>query len=346
MNHPAVAAAFRHWSERIRHWSRWSIRQVQVPEAVLHRTAATRANADRRQSANGCCRLLQTRDGWIALTLARDEDHALVPALIGHTLQGALWSDLAAHAAASTTQNLLEQAHLLGLAATRVGETGPPGSEDGMPDAGDGSACRWTHAPRVLDLSALWAGPLASALLARAGCEVLRIDGRRPPDAFGQVERPGIGRLDDGKRILHLALDQPAGREQLHAWVAQADVVITSMRKRAVDALGLRDAIVDASGRRILWLAITAHGLSGPGSDRVGLGDDCAAAGGLVDWNPQGHPQFVGDAIADPLTGLRAASCVLRGLARGETGLLDIALAPTAADAVQRATPAHQEPAC
>ena len=68
---------------------------------------------------------------------------------------------------------------------------------------------------------------------------------------------------------------------------------------------------------------------------RVGFGDDCAAAGGLVAWHG-GHPRFIGDALADPLTGLRAARLALEYLAAGPCGLIDVALAATAADVAAR----------
>ena len=64
---------------------------------------------------------------------------------------------------------------------------------------------------------------------------------------------------------------------------------------------------------------------------RIGFGDDCAVAGGLVDIDANGSPAFVGDAIADPLTGARAAAVALRALALASAGLYDISLAGTAA---------------
>lgn len=344
MTHPAVAAAYRHWSEAIAHGSRWALHPVRVSPAMLLRRSDPAPQPDRCQSANGSCRLLQTRDGWIALNLPRAGDLELVPALLGHAAGADPWAALTMAFRTRDSASVLDQAHLLGLAAARVGETTVPSGPAAPGQPQDRSARHWTRPPRVLDLSALWAGPLASTLLARAGCEVLRVDGRTPPDRFGDTERPGIGRLADGKRSLHLALDTPAGRDSLQTLITQSDVVITGMRRRALEALGLPEALAASGGP--LWLAITAHGLEGAHGDRIGLGDDCAAAGGLVDWTADGRPQFIGDAIADPLTGLRAAALALRALARGERGRLDVALAATAADAVQRVTRPPGSRAC
>ena len=84
-----------------------------------------------------------------------------------------------------------------------------------------------------------------------------------------------------------------------------------------------------ASGPR-LWLSITAYGRQGVSGNRVGFGDDAAAAGGLVAWSDE-EPVFCGDAIADPLTGLTAAARGLQALQDGGRWLLDVAMAGVAA---------------
>jgi hypothetical protein len=60
------------------------------------------------------------------------------------------------------------------------------------------------------------------------------------------------------------------------------------------------------------------------------FGDDAAAAGGLVVWDDEG-PCFCADAVADPLTGLLAATAASIVLATGGRRLVDVALARTAA---------------
>jgi crotonobetainyl-CoA:carnitine CoA-transferase CaiB-like acyl-CoA transferase len=62
----------------------------------------------------------------------------------------------------------------------------------------------------------------------------------------------------------------------------------------------------------------------------VAFGDDAAVAGGLVEYDSDG-PVFVGDAIADPLTGLHAAAAVADALARGGGELIEMSMAATAA---------------
>jgi crotonobetainyl-CoA:carnitine CoA-transferase CaiB-like acyl-CoA transferase len=80
-------------------------------------------------------------------------------------------------------------------------------------------------------------------------------------------------------------------------------------------------------------VAITGHGWCGDVADRVAFGDDAAAAGGLVRWTAKGEPRFVGDAIADPLTGLAATLGALAALGQGGGFLVDAALARVAAQA-------------
>lgn len=112
----------------------------------------------------------------------------------------------------------------------------------------------------------------------------------------------------------------------LRALLAGADVIIEGSRPRAFDRLGLDPAAFVAARPGVVWLSITAYGRTGPWCNRVGFGDDAAAAAGLVDRAADGAPSFVGDAIADPLTGLVAAALISDAVASGGGVLLDVAL--------------------
>lgn len=101
--------------------------------------------------------------------------------------------------------------------------------------------------------------------------------------------------------------------------------MIEASRPRALEQLGIMATDMVAGGPR-LWISITAYGRQGASGNRVGFGDDAAAAGGLVAWSEEG-PSFCGDAIADPLTGLVAAARGLEALREGGRWLLDISLA-------------------
>lgn len=262
-------------------------------------------------SSNRHCRLLRCRNGWAALNLAREEDRELVPALTGRDEE--VWAAVAAWASDLPGAEVRAQAIELQLPLAVVGEAAPLQ----LAPAGG------TRVPRkVVDLSALWAGPLCAGLLACAGAQVVRIDsvGRPDPTPLGSPLLDA--RINAGKQLLPLDLRTQAGRSALFAELADADVLVTSARPAALARLGLAPDKLP----HLAWVAITAHGFTGSGAVRVGFGDDCAAAGGLLRWE-HGEPRFLGDALADPLTGLEAALSVLAG---GQ-GLIDVAMARVAA---------------
>jgi crotonobetainyl-CoA:carnitine CoA-transferase CaiB-like acyl-CoA transferase len=115
--------------------------------------------------------------------------------------------------------------------------------------------------------------------------------------------------------------------EDLRPLLAAADVVIEGSRPAALNRRGLGADQVQARAGRV-WLRVTGYGAAGACADRIAFGDDAAVAGGLVGEGVV----FVGDAIADPLTGLAAAQAVLASLARGGGEIIEIALAEVAAD--------------
>lgn len=286
---------------------------------VLTRDPPGGLAAPGRVSANGHCRLLRTPDGWAALNLVRPDDVALIPALTRGA--GTDWEGVASLAATLPSTAFIERAAELGLPVSAAGETAPvplPGPPNGRPVG------------KVLDLSALWAGPLCAGLLARMGAEVVRIENSARPDPTPHSS-PLLDRfLNGGKRRLTLDLTSPDDRARLADLVADADVVVTSGRAPALARLGLTPETL----AHCTWAAITAHGFAGPGQMRVGFGDDCAVAGGLLDRRG-GEPAFLGDALADPLTGVEAARAVLAG----ETGLIDRPMAAIAAAYAALITP-------
>lgn len=285
-----------------------------VPDEVLRRDAPGGLTQPGLASANRHCRLLEAADGWVALNLAREDDRDLVPALTGET-EGDIWTSVALAARSMPATAFRDRAIELHLPVAVPGECSPAPLS---PAGGRVDRVPW----RVLDLSALWAGPLCAGLLARAGAEVVRIEslGRPDPTPIGS---PGLdARINGRKRRLPLDLRTSEGRLALATELDRCDVVVTSARPAALARLGIDcDRL-----RHATWVAITAHGLVGQGAERVGFGDDCAVAGGLVEWR-DGAPHFLGDALADPLTGVEAALAVLGG----QRGLIDMAMARIAA---------------
>jgi hypothetical protein len=280
-------------------------------------------------SANRACHLVRAADGWIAANLAREEDRDLIPAWLRADIDGDPWPAIERCAAARSAGDLIADAVLLGLPVARVGEAtvgAPPRLRLGSPGRRDGPL-------RVIDLSALWAGPMCGAILAAMGAEVTKIESARRPDPT-RTSTPEFHRRLNGRKLeINFDFAAPDGRARLRDAFSGADIVITSARPRAFAGLGLSPDEVFAANPALVWMAITGHGWSGAAGERVGFGDDTAAAGGLVRWTSAAEPRFLGDALADPVTGLGAAIGALQALADGGGWLVDVAMARCAAAA-------------
>lgn len=274
-----------------------------------------------RVSAGGSTHLLPTRDGWCALTLSRIDDVETVPALLEMATQPAdPWAALAAAAAERDADEFVARARLLDLPAAILGET-PPAAARFV--ATGQRARRDMSGLLVADLSSMWAGPLCGHLLAAAGATVVKVEGRGRADGT----RYGDPRFFDWMNSLKLSYAVDFRDDDLRPLLEVADVVIEGSRPAALIRRGLGPEQVPGRAGRI-WLRVTGYGTAGEGADRVAFGDDAAVAGGLVGAGVV----FVGDAIADPLTGLAAAQAVLDSLRRGGGEIVEIALAEVAAD--------------
>ena len=298
---------------------------------VLDRSGVLSLNRPGLASPNGSCRLFRAADGWMAANFARDEDRDLAPAWLSCDSGPDLWGDIAVHAAFHTRATLIERASLLGLPVASVGEITSSSFEPALLNYGMGTSRRGPLS--VVDLSALWAGPLCAAVLAAAGAAVTRIESSRRPDPTRLSSPDFFHRLNGLKQCVSLDLGDFEGQERLRETISVADVLVTSARPRAFVGLGLDPEWVFATNPGLVWVAITGYGWTGDGAARVAFGDDAAAAGGLVRWTKRGAPRFLGDALADPITGLVAAAGAIRGLIDGGGVIVDVSLARSAAAA-------------
>lgn len=280
-------------------------------------------------SANRACRLIAAADGWFALNLPRAEDRELLPALLGEP--AADWADVDRLAERQDCAALVAQGRLLGLAIARAQEAEP------VP-----FTVRRFAAPRprdrpplVVDLSALWAGPLAGSLLGLVGAHVVKVESCRRPDGARGGDPRFYDLLNAGKASV--ALDFADAGDRAHLWrlVAAADIVIEASRPRALAALGIDAEATARAGTT--WVSITAHGRIGEAAGWIGYGDDAAVAGGISAAMARawGAPLFAGDAIADPLTGLTAALAAWAGWLGGGGQLVSLALSGVAAHAAR-----------
>jgi hypothetical protein len=294
-------------------------------------------------SCGGSCRLLGSRDGWLAVSLARDEDFEAVPAWLEldrpPASTPAAWSVVADAVATRDLDELIARAALLGLPVARVGET-----------TGHPAVVRQPlgHAPTrepdglvVVDLSALWAGPLCGDLLAGTGATVIKVESPDRPDGARRGPTTFFDLLNGRKRSVALPFRETEGAAALLRLIRRADVVIEASRPRALEQLGIHASAEVREGGPQVWVSITGYGRTDANA-RVAFGDDAAAGGGLVVWY-EDTPLFCADAVADPVTGLTAATACLEALASGGRWLLDVSMAGVCAKLAGPTLPASPD---
>lgn len=284
-------------------------------------------------SPNGACRLIQAADGWIAVNLAREEDRDLIPAWLGGEFGEETWPQIERLAPGYPCAELRDRAALLGLPVAVAGETTGARLEASLARRGAPGGARGPRPLKVVDMSALWAGPLCGAVLAAMGAQVTKVESVRRPDPTRTATPAFFARLNGEKADLALDFANAADVAHLREEIACADVLITSGRPRAFAGLGLEPDAVFAANPGLVWTAISGYGWTGEAANRVAFGDDAAAAGWLLRWTANGEPRFLGDALADPVTGLAAAVGALRGLLEGGGVIVEAALARCAAGA-------------
>lgn len=325
------------WAEELAQRSAELGTRVEIDAAALLDRSADGVRATPGiASANGSCRLVATLDGWIAINLARESDRSALPAWIGPHDESAAWAAIEVAAAGRASEEMVREARLLGLPVANVGEVHAPSADARLVMRGTPNLRRRTL--DVVDLTSMWAGPLCGDFLAQMGARVTKIESRARPDGV-RLGSPALhARLN--ARKLQVVIDF-AAKPRL-AWlrdrILTADIILTSARPRAFAQLGITPELMFAANPGLIWVAVSGYGWTGDNADRTAFGDDAAAAGGLVDWTPEGEPRFHGDAIADPLTGVAAVVGALRALEQGGGILVDAALAMVAAGVANRIT--------
>ena len=250
----------------------------------------------------------------------------MLPALVGAAVEANDWAEIERRLASMESERVVETGSLLGLALAVAGATAAPDQPWSVRCEAPAPP-RDGRAPVVVDLTSLWAGPLAGGLLADAGCRVLKVESAQRPDGARRGPSGFFGLLNGGKEHVSLDLPAPGALAQLRELIADADLVLEGSRPRVMRQWGISPADVVAAGT--VWVSITGHGRSGRYANRIAFGDDAAASGGLV--VPGDPPMFVGDAIADPIAGLAAAAIAAHLLAEGRAALVDVSLAGASA---------------
>jgi crotonobetainyl-CoA:carnitine CoA-transferase CaiB-like acyl-CoA transferase len=175
---------------------------------------------------------------------------------------------------------------------------------------------------RVLDLTAVVLGPLATQILADYGADVIKIEGPEGDLMRGNgiSLHPGMSSIfltiNRNKRSVCLDLKTEAGKAALRRLVAGSDVLVHNMRVQAIERLGFGYEAVAAINPGIVYCEATGFGQDGPDRDRPAFDDIIQSACGMVDVVSRGRdtPDYVPSLVADKTTGMALANAVLAGL--------------------------------
>ncbi|CAM2808902.1 CoA transferase [Prescottella defluvii] len=200
---------------------------------------------------------------------------------------------------------------------------------------------------RVLDLTAFWAGPAATQLLAGLGAEVIKVESVQRPDGmrFTSTRTPaepswweagGVYQgANAGKLGVTLDLSRPDGVDVLLELVRQADVVIENFSPRVLDNFGLTWERIHEVNPAAVFVRMPAFGLSGPWRDRTGFAQTMEQATGLS-WMTgyrDGSPMVL-KGPCDPVAGLHAVVATLSALefarARGRGCFVEVPMVESA----------------
>ena len=175
---------------------------------------------------------------------------------------------------------------------------------------------------RVLDLTAVVLGPLATQILGDYGADVIKLE---PPEgdlmrANGVSRHRGMSSIfmaiNRNKRSLVIDLKHPEGVAAVMRLLPRVDVLVHNMRVAAIERLGLGHAACAAINPRLVYCVATGFGENGPDAGKPAFDDVIQAACGLAGLlgHETGQPDYVPSLIADKTTGLALANAVLAAL--------------------------------
>jgi crotonobetainyl-CoA:carnitine CoA-transferase CaiB-like acyl-CoA transferase len=183
---------------------------------------------------------------------------------------------------------------------------------------------------KVLDLTTVVLGPLATQILGDLGAEVIKVEA---PEGdimryAGPARHSEMGHvflnLNRNKRSLVLDLKQPEATPVLLGLAAQSDVLMHNMRPQAMARLGFTWERLSQINPRLVYCSAHGYGQDGPLADRPAFDDIIQGASGLValEMATGGEARFVPTLIGDKTVGLTMVYAVMAALLqRARTGL-------------------------
>ena len=187
---------------------------------------------------------------------------------------------------------------------------------------------------KILDLTRVWAGPLATRILGDLGADIIKIEASWARGASTihpeAAERSHVyadndlgeqhwnrnaifNKLNRNKRSLTLELNTPGGREVFEALVSWADIVVENFSPRVMPKLGLDFESLSQINPHLIYAAMPGFGSTGPCRDWLAYGNLIESACGLT--STMGYadsgPYRSGIAWPDPVTALLAVAGIL-----------------------------------
>ncbi len=182
---------------------------------------------------------------------------------------------------------------------------------------------------RVLDLTAVVSGPLATMLLADQGADVIKVE---PPGIgdlirIGRFERGGLQAFyvncNRGKRGIVVDLEREEGRALVRRLAARSDVFAQNFRPGAIERLGLSEQVLRAENPDLIYVSISGFGESGPYADQRVYDPIIQGITGYVaiQRHPEiGLPDLVRNIVCDKATAYTAAQAITAALFARERG--------------------------
>ena len=169
---------------------------------------------------------------------------------------------------------------------------------------------------RVLDLTRLLPGPVATLHLADLGAEVIKIEDPQVGD-YARTLGTGQGAdsayfrmINRNKQGLRLDLKQPEGVAVFKRLASAADVIVESFRPGVMDKLGVGYAVIAGLNPKIAYCSISGYGQDGPYKDLAGHDINYLGYAGVLDQigSAGGEPAIPNFQIADLLGGALTAA--------------------------------------
>lgn len=183
---------------------------------------------------------------------------------------------------------------------------------------------------KVVDFSAVYAGPICSRMLADCGANVIKVE----TTGAGDLTRGPKGKsrvfchFNAGKRSIAVDLKHPEGRKIALELIASADVLIENFRPGVMKQFGLDYATVKQTRPDLVYCSISGFGQQGPFAQRAAYAPVAHAASGFdmahmqTQLQPDADPAIWGIMIADMLTGSYALGAIQTALlGRTQSGL-------------------------